>query len=680
MIPYAITILLSAFLLFQVQPLIAKIILPWFGGSAAVWSAALLFFQLLLLAGYAYAHGSIRFLGPKKQVRSHVALLALSCLVLPILPSPSWKPQGAGDPTIRIILTLGATVGLPYFLLSATSPLLQAWYVRQRERAIPYRLFALSNFGSMLALLSFPFFVEPHLTSRQQAYVWSSAYVVFAVVCGWIAWTARNAGSEQTPIDLAMPAAEPRPGAGRMLLWVALSACASTLLISVTTHMSQDIAPLPLLWVLPLAIYLATFILAFESDLFYQRWLFMPLLAAVLVAMTTFLWGGATTKRLIAIFAGGLFVCCMVCHGELARRRPAARYLTLFYLMVALGGALGGVYVALLAPHVFRTYLELPIGLVACATLAVIVLWNADLEDLGTWPFRVTLVFTTIVLAVYLVSKEQASRAGYRLIERNFYGVLRVADDPPGGRNRARTLYNGKIVHGSQLLDSARRYEPTDYYGPKSGVGRAIRALEDGAGGGAIHVGSIGLGAGVLTAYGRTGDVYRIYDINPLVPVIAQTEFSFYPHLAADKQIIMGDARLSLERQTSQQFDLLSVDAFTGDAIPIHLLTNEALALYFRHLKPNGILALHISNRYLDLAPVCARGAQALGKSAMVVDDDAKDGSYLSASSWVLLTNNAEWFRAPAFLGATVFPATAPPGFRGWTDDFSNVVASLNLK
>ena len=254
--------------------------------------------------------------------------------------------------------------------------------------------------------------------------------------------------------------------------------------------------------------------------------------------------------------------------------------------------------------------------------------------------------------------------------------MLRVGDDPPG-RNRERTLYNGKIVHGSQLLDSARRYDPTDYDGPSSGVGRAIRAIQNAANGGPIRIGSIGLGAGVLTAYGRAGDVYRMYDINPLVPVIAQTQFLFYPHLAADKRIIMGDARLSLEREESQQFDLLSVDAFTGDAIPIDLLTDEALALYFRHSKAGGILALHISNRYLDLAPVCARGAQSIGKSAMVVDDDGVAASYFSPSTWVLLTDNVSWFRAPAFQGATVFPATAPADFRGSTDDFSDVAASL---
>ena len=551
--------------------------------------------------------------------------------------------------------------------------------MRQRERAIPYRLFALSNVGSMLALVSFPLLIEPRLTSRQQAYVWSIAYGVFVVLCVVVAWRGRAAVIQEPPLTLVAPASDPRPRASAMVMWVALAACASTLLISVTTHMSQDIAPMPLLWVLPLALYLATFIIAFESDVLYQRWIVTPLLAVALVAMPFYLWGGTTTKKLIAVYAAGLFICCMFCHGELARRRPTPRYLTLFYLMVAAGGAVGGIFVALLAPHIFRTNLELPIGLVACAVLAVIALWEFDPQDVGEWPLRVMLIIATGVLAAYLVHAELDNRAGYRLIVRNFYGVLRVADDAPSvGPDRERTLYNGKIVHGSQLLDSNRRYEPTDYYGPNSGVGRAIRALQAE---GPVRIGSIGLGAGVLTAYGRAEDVYRIYDINPIVPVIATTEFSFYTHLSSDKQIFLGDARLTLERQASQQFDLLSVDAFTGDAIPVHLLTDEALALYFTHLKPHGVLAVHISNRYLDLAPICARGAQVLGKAAMVVDDDPSKGkSYYSASTWVLLTDDPERFKGPTFQGATVFPATAPAGFRGWTDDFSNVLASLKLK
>jgi hypothetical protein len=630
----------------------------------------------VLLGGYCYAHLLIRFLSGKAQAICHATLLAASCALLPIIPSATWKPDALGDPTWRILATLTATVGLPYFLLSATSPLLQAWYVRRRDRGMPYRLFALSNFGSLLALVSFPFVMEPRLGSRHQAFLWSAAYAVFVVLCGVVAWASRMA-THPAPITSTPTVPIPRPRAPEMVLWVAFPACASTLLVSVTSHMSQDIAAIPLLWVLPLAIYLMTFILAFESDRLYQRWVFVPLLVPALGAMTRFMWAATLNiVELLAIFAGGLFVTCMVCHGELARRRPAPQYLTTFYLLVALGGALGGVFVAVVAPHLFRTYLELPIALVVCAVLAVIIAWNVAPPDVGVWPLRVTLVAATIILAWVLASGEHRIRTTFRLVVRNFYGVLSVHD---GGRgaDRLRTLYNGTIDHGAQLLDEARRYYPTDYYGINSGVGRAIRAMQAT---GPMRVGSIGLGAGVLAAYGRAGDTYRIYEINPLVPVIAQTQFSFYPHSPADKRILMGDARLTLERQEDQQFDLLSVDAFTGDAIPVHLLTQEAVALYFRHLKPRGILAIHISNWYLDLAPVCARDAETLGKRATIVQDDGHDGDYVTPSTWVLVTGDSAWFQAPSFAGAVMSPAVAPPGFRGWTDDYSNVLQVFRFK
>jgi hypothetical protein len=682
---YAVTIFLSAFLLFQVQPLIAKIILPWFGGSAAVWSAAMLFFQLVLLAGYTYAHVLIRVKKPKTQISVHAGLLAVSCLLLPILPSPSWKPTQVGDPTLRILLVLLATIGLPYFLLSATSPLLQAWYVRRSGSGMPYRLFALSNFGSMLALLSFPFVVEPRLTSRQQAFTWSGVYVAFAALCAIAAWVSRN----EVPVtkfdaeDSAEPAIEAVPGERprflELLLWVGLAACASTLLVAVTNHMSQNLAPIPLLWVVPLALYLATFILAFESDRIYNRWIFVPWLVPALGGMAYYIWtnsGNLHIKWLIPGYALGLFICCMMCHGELARRKPAPRYLTLFYLMVSLGGAMGGLFVALIAPHVFRTHLELPIGLCFCALLVVIVLWNTATANWLVWPSRALLILAMCALAGYLARQERAENQGYRLIVRNFYGVLRVEDSRDDQNYRERSLTNGTINHGSQLLEPGLEYQPTSYYGLSSGVGRALRALQRQ---GPIRVGSIGLGAGVLTSYCRAGDYFRVYEINPLDERIAQTEFTFYAHCPADKQILMGDARLTLERQESQQFDLLSVDAFSSDAIPVHLLTQEALALYFRHLKPRGILALHVSNRYLDLVPVAARGAVTFGKQAMVVSDDTSEDSYLSSTTWVLLTDYSLWFENPSFSGADIGPAKAPVRFRAWTDDYSNIFQILKL-
>jgi hypothetical protein len=676
---YAATIFLSAFLLFQVQPLIAKIILPWFGGSAAVWSAAMLFFQLVLLAGYAYAHFVIRRLRAPMQMTVHAGLLLVSCALLPILPSPSWKPSEAGDPTLRILLLLGATIGLPYFLLSSTSPLLQAWYVRRSGSAVPYRLFALSNFGSMLALVSFPFLVEPRLTSRQQAFLWSGMYVAFAILCGIAAWISREVkeGQQELTSLEGLPSAE-RPSLAELVLWVSLAACASTLLVAVTNHLSQNVAPIPLLWVLPLALYLGTFILAFESDRMYQRWLFLPLLIPALGGMAYMIWansGNMHIKWMIPGFAAGLFVCCMMCHGELARRRPAARYLTLFYLMVSLGGAVGGIFVAFIAPRIFHDYLELQTGLFACAILAVIVLWNVAIPRLGAWPLRAVLMIGAGVLAGYMARTERAETTGYRVMVRNFYGVLHVRDDN-GDHYTERELMHGTINHGSEVLDEKLLYIPTSYYGINSGVGRAIRALQTK---GTVRVGVIGLGAGVLSTYGREGDYYRIYDINPLVEKIAQTEFQFYPHSRADKKILVGDARLTLERQEPQNFDLLAVDAFSSDAIPIHLLTKEAVGLYFHHLKPDGILALHVSNRYLDLVPVCARDAEAFHKQATVVSDEGDEEDYLSSSTWVLLSSTDQWFKSLSFSKADMSNATAPARFRGWSDDYSNIFQILRF-
>jgi len=715
---YAVTIFLSAFLLFQVQPLIAKMILPWFGGSAAVWSASLLFFQLLLLAGYAYAHLSIRYLKARPQMIVHAALLAVSCALLPILPSPGWRPTVAGDPTFRILGVLGATIGLPYFLLSSTSPLLQAWYVRRSGSGMPYRLFALSNFGSMLALVSFPFLVEPQLASRSQAYGWSGGYVAFALLCAFTAWASRESQAEPAlvaalvdssnaadssadptaglssdlgasdPTDdnlanddsaaAAAPAADQAPGFFHLAFWVLLATCASVLLISVTNHMSENVAPIPLLWVLPLAVYLLTFILAFESDRLYQRWLFMPLLAVALGGMVYMIHaseGNLTIKWAIPGFAAGLFVCCMVCHGELARRRPAPRHLTLFYLMVSLGGALGGIFVALIAPRVFNSYVELPLGLVACGLLALAALWNVA-NGWMIWALRIFAAVCVSLLAGYAVRQEREFTKGLTLQTRNFYGPLQVRDDPPSQDYAVRTLLHGTIDHGAQLKDPALRYVTTSYYGKESGVGRAMMALQSK---GAVRVGVIGLGAGVLSNYGRQGDYFRIYEINPLVENIAQTLFTFYPHSGADKKIIMGDARLTMEAQEPQNFDLIAVDAFSSDAIPVHLLTREATLLYQRQLRPGGILALHISNRYLNLEPVCQGDAQAIGAEAMVIDDEGESAPYYSSSTWVLVSTNKEFFKDPEFAGSNIHPAKMPAKFRPWTDDYSNLFQILAL-
>src|SRR5581483_585623 len=436
MLVYACTIFLSAFLLFAVQPMIGKIILPWFGGSAAVWSTCLLFFQAALLAGYFYADRSTRFLKTKPQAILHIALMAASLAVLPILPSAGWKPTEAGDPSVRILLLLTATIGLPYLLLSTTSPLLQSWFVASKPGAIPYRLFALSNFGSLLALLSYPFLVEPAFTTHAQAYGWSGVYAAFVVICAAVAWRTMHVSPVKEHREPSKIAVGPAPTWTIRIVWTALAACASTLLLAISNHLSQNVAPIPFLWVVPLAAYLVSFILCFERDKVYHRGVFLPLLVVALDAAAIAIYANEGNPKItwaIPTFTAALFICCMVCHGELARLKPDPRHLTSFYMMISLGGTLGGVFVAIIAPHVFHTYFELPLAMVACSALAALVLWISPHSWKGKIPIaavRIAMLAFTVGLAIHLGYQKNVADRRFRQSVRNFYGVLRVRDIP----------------------------------------------------------------------------------------------------------------------------------------------------------------------------------------------------------------------------------------------------------
>ena len=670
---YAATIFLSAFLLFEVQPMIAKFILPWFGGSAAVWSAALLFFQLVLLAGYLYAHCLIRYVPAKAQMILHTTLLAASLATLPIVPAMHWKPAGTEDPTFRILLLLGATVGLPYMLLSATSPLLQAWYVRTHAGAIPYRLFALSNFGSMLALLSYPVLVEPRLALGHQATAWSAGYAVFACVCAVAGWNSRR-GVDAMPSEAAGEA----PRAGTILLWAGLAACASTLLLAVTSHLTQNVAPIPLLWIAPLSLYLLSFILCFESDRIYNRYVFLPLLA---VSLGLFTWGdymyeyNIDVKRMIPALCAALFVACMVCHGELARRKPHPRYLTGFYLTVSAGGAAGGLFVALLAPRIFHSYAELPVAMAVCSLLVACVLWNRSPGIARPLWMRTSLVLGVGMFSGYLARAEVQKSSGYVLSARNFYGVLRVRDDPASSVDVAtRTLIHGTINHGTEILVPGGERTATSYFGRDSGIARAIATLGEA---GPIRIGILGLGAGVTATLARPGDTLHYYEINPLVFEIAKSQFGFYKACPAAKQLFLGDGRLVLEGLPDEHLDFLAMDAFSSDAVPVHLLTREAWASYQRHLKPGGVLAVNITNRYLNLEPVIARTALDLGWHGVVVEDDGLEESFYTLSVWALMSRDPGIFQHRNFRDSSVTPLKTSAGFRPWTDDYSNIIQIL---
>jgi hypothetical protein len=673
MLLYALTIVTSAFLLFQVEPIIAKIILPWFGGSAAVWTVCLLFFQVVLLLGYAYAHAIVRYLKPHVQTMVHGALLLVSVAVLPIYPSQTLKPTAATDPTWGILGVLGLTVGLPYLLLSSTGPLLQAWYAREHKGGMPYRLYSLSNAGSMFALLSYPVLFEPRMTTHEQTWMWSLAYGAFVLLCGFMALRSRNFAALQTSIG--GPAKRPEPR--QYIMWLLLPATASMLLLAITNHISQNVAAIPFLWILPLSLYLLSFILCFESSGWYRRNPYLQLLAVALGGMaygiTIDSAGNMPIWWMLVLFGLGLFTCCMVCHGELARLKPDPKYLTHFYLTISAGGALGGIFVALIAPHIFQSFYELQLGLVLCA---VLVLFALSLDPETAHWFRgwrtiapLAGAAATVYMGVYMGQNIRMQAMDSRVLVRNFYGSLRVRDNgSESDLATVRTLTNGTINHGEEYVNVAKRRMPTTYYGPNTGVGIAIREKQKK---GAIRVGVVGLGTGTMAAYGRLGDYYRYYEINPLVPPITKGQFYFVPNCPAKLEIAMGDARLSLEREAPENFDLLVVDAFSSDAIPVHLLTKEAMALFFRHVRPDGVLAVHISNRYLDLQPVVESEAAALGKLTRTIDTEDDTSVDVFAATWVLVYGPESGFNPPEFSESADIKSRRK--VRMWTDEYSNL-------
>jgi hypothetical protein len=665
---YAFTIFVSAFLLFQVQPFVAKMILPWFGGTSAVWSTCMLFFQMVLLLGYAYAHWLHSQPGMRQAV-IHTALLVASFIALPVQPSAAWKPTDASNPSLLILGLLGVTIGLPYFILSTTSPLLQAWYAR-RAGSVPYRLFALSNFASMLALLSYPVLIEPNFTVRTQSYVWSSFYVLFAISCASAAWMAARSESKFPRAEVPVA---PAPAWNLRLLWIVLAACASTLLLAVTTFLTQDIAAIPFLWILPLSVYLLSFILCFESQRFYDRRIWYPLLLASLACFAYFLWPRSMRVHMaptISLLAIALFVCCMVCHGELARLKPEPSRLTGYYVMISVGGAVGGLFVGLVAPNLFNAYYEFPIGLALCAALAVFLLIHDGVRPV----WRISLVTGLLAYVVLIGIITGNTVTGYHAVARNFYGQLRVVDegDPKTDYDADRKLLHGRINHGIQMLDPKMRRTPVAYFCEDSGIGHAMRSR---AAGTPWQVGILGLGAGALAPYGQPGDTFRIYEINPQVLDMAQTWFTYLKDTPAVTRVALGDGRLVLEREPSRQFDLLVMDAFSGDSVPVHLITKEAFATYFRHLKPGGILAVNISNRYLDLEPVIERAGAYFNRTPLVIDYTAAEDEWIcNSSSWAFLLDKSKPIPDSMKSGRILEPH---PRFRMWTDDFSNMFSIL---
>lgn len=764
---YTVTIFIGAFLLFQIEPMIAKYILPWFGGSTTVWTTCLLFFQVALLAGYTYAHLLGTKLRPNRQLLVHIGLVgvcvaAMTILALwsrsPILPAAGWKTARVHFPIVRILIVLSASIGLPYFVLSATAPLLQSWFALSHPETSPYRLYAVSNFGSLLGLLTYPFAVEPNLGLRAQANLWFGLYIAFAIGITYCALPLRTVEPDRLQ-DADAAAAESSRGV--KALWIALPACASLLLYGATGQMTQDVAPIPFIWILPLALYLFSFIICFDSNRWYRREIFHPLLGAAILSNLLFaiyidqiaavvarVGLSLTTVTLLLEIANVMvlmFAGCMVCHGELVRLKPHKRDLTAFYLMLSAGGALGGIFSVVLAPLLFREFVDFRFAVWTCVVLMTISL----MRDRGSWFYQRTpwagpailaaaaltpllagtvadtgvyvviafglvagvalsgrwknpprwltrpgivaqgsMLAAAAVLAIVYIQMTAIATRHALWISRNFYGVLRVLEeDAPDNSWLSHKLMNGKIEHGKQFFStrySQLRYYPTGYYGIDSGIGLVMmnnprRAQPWNS---AMRVGVVGLGVGAMAAWGRPGDYFRFYEINPAdinVATSPDAYFTFLRDSSAKVEIVPGDARLSMERELaegrSQQFDVLVIDAFNGDTIPTHLLTLEAMRVYLRELKPDGVLAVHISNQNFDLRPVLAENSRTLNLRYGFVHTDEKDMVNWS-TDWVLLARDDKVLGRQA-IAPHLESRAALHRIRPWTDDYSNLFQLL---
>jgi spermidine synthase len=698
---FVATTFASAFLIFLVQPLVAKRILPWFGGVPAVWSLCLAFYQTTLFAGYAYAYLLIGRASPRAQLILHAAAVGAAVFALPVLPGDAWRPEGGGDPSAQILAMLFANVALPFFVLAATGPLVAVWFSRRYPARSPYPLYAVSNLGSLIALLAYPFGLEPRLPLSTTGRLWSGAFVATgAAVVACAALASRSA------VAAPDPAAEPDRAAppARIALWVLLSACAVVLLMGITNHLCLDVASVPFLWIVPLALYLASLIVCFGAPRAYRRIPYVVFTAAAFCAeplLRQFGLGapvlaalGGVVQFQIAQYGLLVFAACMVLHGELYRLRPPAHSLTTFYLCTSGGGALGGLLVGLVAPRVFDGFYELPIGF----ALACLLFLAACHDDVRGWlrrgapTWRWALIVPATAVALGYAGMETFQHAPYVMHqERSFFGVLRV-ENQQSPEYKARALLHGSTQHGVQVIGNETK--PTSYYGIHTGIGIALEAEPATP----VRIGVIGLGAGTLATYGRAGDHVTFFEIDPAVIRLSRDlgYFSFLERSAAEVEVVLGDGRISLARErerSAPRFDYLIIDAYSSDAVPLHLLTREALALYMDSLQPDGLLAIHTSSRNFDLLPVLTRIAEDAHLYAVSLESVAAPKFFSGASSWVMLARDAarvdalassaeqrrralglEGASRPAVRRATREQIAEAPL---WTDDYSDLYHAL---
>ena len=704
-VPFALTIFTSAFLLFQVQPLISKQILPWFGGSPAVWTTAMLFFQSLLCLGYFYAHALASMSSRKTQARIHVVVLILAALLASrVLPGADLRPESPDSPVLQVLQILGLSVGLPYFCLATTGPLVQHWFTSTAHAQSVFRLYALSNVGSFLALLSFPYVLEPWLEQQQMGQLWTMGFWVFALLCLPVALGAWQNKQETSTAAVNLGPKTKLP-VGQRLSWIALPALASLVFIAATDQISHDVAPEPRLWISTLGLYLVTFILTFDHPRWYRPRLFGAL-ALVLLLVTAGMsdipqwfgleWDYGVNEVRWSHYAL-LFVVCMLCHGELYRRRPVdTRWLTEFYFCMSIGGAFGGLFVTLVATQWFDDYHEWLMALVIVALLATYVLFRTSLPraDGAGRLVRLGGVTTAAGMVALLVvlqnpwSWREINKPDRSEIlldqERNFYGTVSVKENIYFAQPELneRVFFSGSVTHGQQFLSDKLRHVPTTYYARDSGIGDTLLwAMSQKPN---LSVALIGLGAGTLANYARPADAYDFYEINPAAVRFAQKWFDNLKSCKASEQnIVLGDARLRMAQlPKDKRYDVIVLDAFTGGSVPIHLLTREAFQIYANHLKPDGHIAINITNAYLNLYPIVKAQSEVLGMAFRHKFQAADDERNIRRNLHFIMTNDQAYLKAHPSVSREVLDeagriiGTDPqeqPGLRLWTDQFSSI-------
>ncbi|MFC7497929.1 spermidine synthase [Enterovirga sp. GCM10030262] len=716
------TIVTGSFLLFLTQPMVARMALPRLGGAPAVWNSAMLVYQALLLGGYAYAHWLSR-LAPRTQAGLHLAMFAIAALWLPIGLAGA-VPSAGTTPTFWVPWLLVASIGPLFFIISAQAPLMQRWYALETARGEPYALYAASNLGSFAGLISYPLFVEPLLTLEEQSRVWTGGFLLLVLLVAGCALTIPRRPREAAPEERS-----PAPARPRIALWIALAAVPSGLMLSTTTHLTTDIVAMPLLWALPLGLYLLSFAIAFANRR--AAAVFITQVAPLVILIAGGLAFASGTQRPLFSATLGLsllFFVAVTLHAEMYRLRPPADRLTGFYLAMSVGGVLGGAFCAIVAPTLFDWAYEHPLLILAAALLIPQRNYLAAVERVWAdpaWRRRLSLWLPVIALLLSLVGDRRfhsdvppmlayaaiaaiglmalfslgrrwvfaaclaalmMSHGGWGTLKlswhdvrtRSYFGIYTVASTP---ERDAVSLTHGTTLHGLQNSEPDRRLEPTSYYVRESGVGRAF-TLAPRLFGPDARIGVVGLGTGTLACYARPGQDWRFFEIDPAVVSIARDSgyFTFLRECAPDADIILGDARLTLAGQRAGALDLLAVDAFSSDSVPMHLLTREAFGVYGRALQPRGILLVHISNRYLDLEPVVAAAARSGGWTAAMLryqpGEEAEAGN-ATASVWVAMSRSSDSLDDMIFANSmvSIWETLEPrPGFAGWTDDYASIL------